>query len=68
MFKAYQRYGHARQGALWSDECELDCEVVTSAAPSPVERAAPVAAAGVAAITSLVSIAWWLIRRRLLSP
>jgi hypothetical protein len=42
-------------------------DVDANPAPSPVQRAAPVAAAGAAATTGLASIAWWLIRRKLLS-
>jgi len=42
-------------------------EPPTTSASSPLHRAAPVAAAGAVAATGLASIAWWLIRRRLLS-
>ena len=38
-----------------------------SPAPSPVQRATPVAAAG-AATTGLAGAAWWLLRRKLLFP
>jgi hypothetical protein len=42
-------------------------EPTTTFASSPLQRAAPVAAAGAVAAAGLASIAWWLIRRRLLS-
>jgi len=40
----------------------------TGSAPSPLQRAVPAAAAGAVAVSGLGSIAWWLIRRRLLLP
>jgi TasA anchoring/assembly protein len=62
MFKAYQRPGHPGQGVLWSDACELECEVETDSVP----RAAPVAAAGAVASAGLGGLAWLLARKLLL--
>ena len=41
-------------------------ELTTTSTSSPLQRTAPVAAAGAVATTGLASVAWWLLRRKLL--